>query len=109
MRGANFLRMGGGNSDERWSLATARDDTVRRSRTEGTSGAPIARPPPRRAGDRAPYGSPQSGFASVAAKSRNITLKLTLMRFSPLAFGSTEWGSQAGKTSSVPGATFTTT
>ena len=55
------------------------------------------------------HGSPHSGAPIVSAKSSNIRLKLTLIRGRSLRFAETECGSQAGKRSSAPISTGTTT
>jgi hypothetical protein len=58
---------------------------------------------------RSGYCSPHRGSPMVSANDANMMLKLTLMRGFSLRFASTECGSQAGKTSSVPVPISTTT
>lgn len=53
--------------------------------------------------------APQSGGLNVAAQAENMILKLMLTRSRALLLGSTEWGSQAGNSKSVPSRTRTTT
>ena len=52
---------------------------------------------------------PHNGLLMVSAKAPNMTLKLMLILCLSLRLASTECGSQAGKSSSVPFWTFTTT
>ena len=53
--------------------------------------------------------APQSGGLNVAAQAENMILKLVLTRSRALLLGSTEWGSQAENSKSVPSRTRTAT